>query len=67
MPRAHHDAVDAIQNPVKGENFDCGFARTGQLNLASKPAHFDWRAWTRRWWHREPPRGRGLGHRLPAR
>jgi hypothetical protein len=34
MPRAHHDAVDAIQSPAKEENIDCGFARTGKLNLA---------------------------------
>jgi hypothetical protein len=32
--RAHHDAVDAIQSLVKEENIDCGFARTGKLNLA---------------------------------
>ncbi|MFI9588421.1 FAD-dependent oxidoreductase [Streptomyces sp. NPDC052236] len=34
--RAHHDAVDAIQSLVKEENIDCGFARTGKLNLAPK-------------------------------
>ncbi|MDQ1021516.1 NAD(P)/FAD-dependent oxidoreductase [Streptomyces afghaniensis] len=38
---AYHDAVDTIENLVKEENIDCDFARTGKLNLASKPAHFD--------------------------
>ncbi|MFJ8719438.1 hypothetical protein ACIRD9_40770 [Streptomyces violaceus] len=62
--RAHHDAVDAIQSLVKEENVNCGFARTGKLNLAPKPAHFDWRAWTRRSWPPWAPAGAGT--RSPA-
>ncbi|MCF0082305.1 FAD-binding oxidoreductase, partial [Streptomyces lomondensis] len=38
---AYHDAVDTIENLVKEEGIDCDFARTGKLNLASKPAHFE--------------------------
>ncbi|CAM5559156.1 putative oxidoreductase OrdL [Streptomyces afghaniensis 772] [Streptomyces afghaniensis] len=38
---AYHDAVDTIETLVKEENIDCDFARTGKLNLASKPAHFE--------------------------
>ncbi|WP_373430446.1 FAD-dependent oxidoreductase [Streptomyces achromogenes] len=64
MPAGAHDAVDALQRLVKEENVDCGFARTGELNLAPKPAHFDWRAWTRRSW--PPPAPAGAGTRSPA-
>ncbi|KJK32996.1 FAD-dependent oxidoreductase, partial [Streptomyces variegatus] len=38
---AYHDAVDTLEKLVTDENIDCDFARTGKLNLASKPAHFD--------------------------
>ncbi|OUD01150.1 NAD(P)/FAD-dependent oxidoreductase [Streptomyces swartbergensis] len=38
---AYHDAVDTLETLVKEENIDCDFARTGKLNLASKPAHLD--------------------------
>jgi glycine/D-amino acid oxidase-like deaminating enzyme len=35
------DAVDTIEKIVSDEGIDCHFARTGKLNLAAKPAHFD--------------------------
>lgn len=38
---AYHDAVDTIEKLVGEEGIDCDFARTGKLNLASKPAHVD--------------------------
>jgi glycine/D-amino acid oxidase-like deaminating enzyme len=38
---AYHDAVDTIEKLVGDEGIDCDFARTGKLNLASKPAHVD--------------------------
>ncbi|WP_298557746.1 NAD(P)/FAD-dependent oxidoreductase [Streptomyces luteogriseus] len=37
----YHDAVDTLEKLVTDENIDCDFARTGKLNLASKPAHFE--------------------------
>src|SRR5687768_3177817 len=37
----YHDAVDTIEKLVGDEGIDCDFARTGKLNLASKPAHVD--------------------------
>ena len=37
----YHDAVDTIEKLVGEEGIDCDFVRTGKLNLASKPAHFD--------------------------
>ncbi|WP_158853800.1 NAD(P)/FAD-dependent oxidoreductase [Saccharothrix deserti] len=37
----YQDAVDTIEKLVGDEGIDCDFARTGKLNLASKPAHFD--------------------------
>ncbi|MEU0589443.1 FAD-binding oxidoreductase [Streptomyces sp. NPDC006132] len=38
---AYHDAVDTLEKLIRDENIDCDFARTGKLNLASKPAHFE--------------------------
>ena len=38
---AYYDAIDAIEKLVGEEGIDCDFARTGKLNLAAKPAHFD--------------------------
>jgi glycine/D-amino acid oxidase-like deaminating enzyme len=35
------DAVDTIEKIVADEGIDCHFARTGKLNLAAKPTHFD--------------------------
>jgi glycine/D-amino acid oxidase-like deaminating enzyme len=37
----YHDAVDTIETLVTDEGIDCDFARTGKLNLASKPAHVE--------------------------
>lgn len=38
---AYHDAVDTVEKLIGDEGIDCDFARTGKLNLASKPAHVD--------------------------
>jgi glycine/D-amino acid oxidase-like deaminating enzyme len=35
------DSVATIEQIVKEENIDCGFARTGHLLAANKPKHFD--------------------------
>jgi glycine/D-amino acid oxidase-like deaminating enzyme len=35
------DSVDTVEQIVKEENIDCGFARTGHLLAANKPKHFD--------------------------
>jgi glycine/D-amino acid oxidase-like deaminating enzyme len=35
------DSVDTVEQVVKEENIDCGFARCGHLYVASKPHHFD--------------------------
>jgi glycine/D-amino acid oxidase-like deaminating enzyme len=60
---AYAEAIDLVQTLVMEERIDCDFARTGKLNLASKPAHYqgfekthellntawDWRpSWSRR-------------------
>ena len=37
----YYDAIDAIEKLVGEEGIDCDFARTGKMNLASKPAHLD--------------------------
>lgn len=37
----YNDAIDSIEKLVADEGIDCDFARTGKLNLAAKPAHFD--------------------------
>jgi glycine/D-amino acid oxidase-like deaminating enzyme len=37
----YYDAIDSIEKTVGEEGIDCDFARTGKLNLAAKPAHFD--------------------------
>jgi glycine/D-amino acid oxidase-like deaminating enzyme len=37
----YYDAIDSIEKLVGEEGIDCDFARTGKLNLASKPAHYD--------------------------
>jgi glycine/D-amino acid oxidase-like deaminating enzyme len=34
-------SVDAVEQIVREENIDCGFARTGHLLTASKPKHYD--------------------------
>ena len=35
------DSIDTVQQIVKEENIDCGFARNGHLLTANKPKHFD--------------------------
>ena len=35
------DSVDTVEQIVRDENIDCGFARTGHLLTASKPAHYE--------------------------
>lgn len=37
----YNDAIDCVEKLVADEDIDCDFARSGKLNLASKPAHFD--------------------------
>ena len=37
---AYTEAIDLIEKLVTEERLDCNFARTGKLNLASKPAHY---------------------------
>ena len=34
------DSIDTVEQIVKEENIDCGFARTGHLLTANKPKHF---------------------------
>ena len=35
------DSVDTVEQIVKEENIDCGFARTGHLLAANKPKHYE--------------------------
>ncbi|MDP1546404.1 MAG: FAD-binding oxidoreductase [Anaerolineales bacterium] len=35
------DSVNIVEQIVKEENIDCGFARTGHLLMANKPKHYD--------------------------
>ncbi len=35
------DSVDTVEQIVREENMDCGFARSGHLLAANKPKHFD--------------------------
>jgi glycine/D-amino acid oxidase-like deaminating enzyme len=35
------DSIDTVEQIVKDENIDCGFARTGHLLTANKPKHFN--------------------------
>ena len=37
---AYTKAIDLIEQLVREEHIDCDFARTGKLNLATKPAHY---------------------------
>lgn len=37
---AYAEAIDLVEKLVAEEGIDCDFARTGKLNLASKPAHY---------------------------
>jgi glycine/D-amino acid oxidase-like deaminating enzyme len=35
------DSIDTLEQIVREENIDCGFARTGHLLAANKPKHFE--------------------------
>jgi len=35
------DSIDTVEQIVKDENIECGFARTGHLLTANKPKHYD--------------------------
>ena len=35
------EGINAVEQIVKEENIDCGFARTGHLLVANKPAHYE--------------------------
>lgn len=35
------DSIDTVEQTVKEENIDCGFARCGHLLAANQPKHFD--------------------------
>ena len=37
----YDDAIDSVEKLVAEEGIDCDFARTGKMNLASKPDHYD--------------------------
>ena len=37
---AYAEAIDLVEKLVTDEHIDCDFARTGKLNLASKPARY---------------------------
>jgi glycine/D-amino acid oxidase-like deaminating enzyme len=39
--QASLDSIDTVEQIVKDEHIDCGFARTGHLLAANKPKHFD--------------------------
>ena len=38
---AYTEAIDVVEKLVTDERLDCDFARTGKLNLATKPEHYD--------------------------
>lgn len=37
----YYDAIDSIEKLVADEGIDCDFERTGKMNLASKPSHYE--------------------------
>ena len=39
--RCSLESIDTVEQIVREENIDCGFARTGHLLAANKPKHFD--------------------------
>ncbi len=41
MYAASLETIDVVERTVKDENIDCNFARTGHLEVACKPTHFD--------------------------
>ncbi|MER7786784.1 FAD-binding oxidoreductase [Streptomyces sp. NPDC097640] len=38
---AYNEAIDTVEKLVVEEDIDCDFTRTGKLNLAAKPAHYE--------------------------
>lgn len=38
---AYCRAIDTVERLIEDEDIDCDFKRTGKLNLASKPAHYE--------------------------
>jgi glycine/D-amino acid oxidase-like deaminating enzyme len=56
--RASIEAIDTVEQIVREEQIECGFARRGHMSLANKPAHFDSFARTAALMERE------FGHRL---
>lgn len=41
MYLAFDAAIDTVEQLIRDESIDCNFARTGKLNLAVKPAHYE--------------------------
>jgi glycine/D-amino acid oxidase-like deaminating enzyme len=41
MYLAYDEAINLVERLVRDEGIDCDFARTGKLNLAAKPAHYE--------------------------
>lgn len=39
--KMYNHAIDYVESVVESEDIDCSWARTGKLNLAAKPAHYD--------------------------
>jgi glycine/D-amino acid oxidase-like deaminating enzyme len=39
--RSYCDAIDTVERLVTEEEIDCHFKRTGKINLACKPAHYE--------------------------
>ena len=39
--RCSLDAIDTVEQIIKEENIECGFARRGHLLVANKPAHYE--------------------------
>ena len=37
----YNDAIDSVEKLVGEEGIDCDFARTGKMNLAAKPGHYE--------------------------
>lgn len=38
---SYNEAIDTVEKLVSEESIDCDFTRTGKLNLAAKPAHYE--------------------------
>lgn len=37
----YDDAIDTVERLIQDEGIDCSFARSGKLDVASKPAHYE--------------------------